>query len=699
MTLTPQRPGGRRALPMAGHTHANRSAVTCHLRCGDACFREVPNTTETSYFRDVAASALSRRTVLGAAAVGAATVAFAPQTGGRAAAAPLTTARGRGAASRATGLAFDAIGPVATTVDDVTVPSGFRWHPIIRWGDPLFARAPEFDRGRTRPPRRRPASSATTTTTSTSSRSTARAAARVLVANHEYTNETIMFPADDRPRRSRSAIAGPRTASPSSSCARRHRASRGPTSRRAPAEPPHHRRHRRSQLDGPAAGSALLRTAATRPAARARHPEQLLRRHDPVGHRALRRGKLQPATSAPGDRPDAEQSATAWRRSDCARLGAVDDALRRRRTDTRTSPTASAGSSRSTPSTRLHAAQAHRDGPLQARGRQRHRRRRRPRGGLHGRRRALRLPLQVRLHATRTAPASQGAAQHDAARRGRPVRRQVHRRPRRPRSTAPASCRADGAFDGTGEWLPLAVDGESVVPGMTTEEVLVYTRLAADKVGATKMDRPEDVAAQPASPARSTSRCTNNTDRGKVGKEAADRGQPAQRQQATATSWRSPSRRRPRGRRRSRWNLLLVCGDPATNAGDLLRRLPGRTRSRRSPARTTSPSTPRATCGSPPTAQPSTISYADGLFKVPLDGRRARPGAAVPGGPARAPRPAARSSTTATARSSSPCSTRARTAPGRSSTSYFPDFVGAGGTAGRGQFAGPRPTVVQVTRR
>ncbi|NWP33715.1 alkaline phosphatase PhoX, partial [Escherichia coli] len=32
---------------------------------------------------------------------------------------------------------------------------------------------------------------------------------------------------------------------------------------------------------------------------------------------------------------------------------------------------------------------------------------------------------------------------------------------------------ADGSFDGTGEWLPLVVDGESAVPGFTLEQVLV----------------------------------------------------------------------------------------------------------------------------------------------------------------------------------------------------------------------------------
>ena len=42
---------------------------------------------------------------------------------------------------------------------------------------------------------------------------------------------------------------------------------------------------------------------------------------------------------------------------------------------------------------------------------------------------------------------------------------------------------SDGLFDGSGQWLALTRNGESVVPGMSTEEVLVYTRLAADKVG------------------------------------------------------------------------------------------------------------------------------------------------------------------------------------------------------------------------
>ena len=56
---------------------------------------------------------------------------------------------------------------------------------------------------------------------------------------------------------------------------------------------------------------------------------------------------------------------------------------------------------------------------------------------------------------------------------------------------------AEGRFGGTGQWLPLVVGGKSRVPGKTLEQVLVFTREAADLVEATKMDRPEDIQRNP----------------------------------------------------------------------------------------------------------------------------------------------------------------------------------------------------------
>lgn len=49
--------------------------------------------------------------------------------------------------------------------------------------------------------------------------------------------------------------------------------------------------------------------------------------------------------------------------------------------------------------------------------------------------------------------------------------------------------------NGMGEWLPLVASNASL--GMTPAEIAVFTREAADKVGATKMDRPEWTAVSP----------------------------------------------------------------------------------------------------------------------------------------------------------------------------------------------------------
>lgn len=120
---------------------------------------------------------------------------------------------------------------------------------------------------------------------------------------------------------------------------------------------------------------------------------------------------------------------------------------------------------------------------------------------------------------------------------------------------------SDGAFDGTGTWLPLVRGDESLVPGMSVDEVLVHARLAADKVGATKMDRPEDVQPHPVT-GKVYAALTNNTDRGKPGKEAATEVAPRNgnrhgqileltedRDDAAATTF--------------TWSLPIVCGDPA----------------------------------------------------------------------------------------------------------------------------------------
>lgn len=88
-----------------------------------------PRTAETDFDR-VVDRAMSRRGFLGGLAV----------FGGAAAllgTSALTPAR---AASR---LGFDAVS--ANTLDTITVPDGYRWHAVATWGEPLWSDAPAFD--------------------------------------------------------------------------------------------------------------------------------------------------------------------------------------------------------------------------------------------------------------------------------------------------------------------------------------------------------------------------------------------------------------------------------------------------------------------------------------------------------------------------------------------------------------------------
>jgi secreted PhoX family phosphatase len=108
------------------------------------------------------------------------------------------------------------------------------------------------------------------------------------------------------------------------------------------------------------------------------------------------------------------------------------------------------------------------------------------------------------------------------------------------------------------------MNGESAVPGMSHAEVLVFTRMAADQVRATPMDRCEDVQPSPLT-GKVYVACTNNRDRGVDGEPAPDAANPREKSKnghiieiaerdnrVDATSF--------------AWNLFLVCGD-ADEAG------------------------------------------------------------------------------------------------------------------------------------
>ncbi|MDP9407812.1 MAG: PhoX family phosphatase, partial [Actinomycetota bacterium] len=163
---------------------------------------------------------------------------------------------------------------------------------------------------------------------------------------------------------------------------------------------------------------------------------------------------------------------------------------------------------------------------------------------------------------------------------------------------------SDEAFDGTGRWIPLVLDGKSQVPGKSVAWVLTFTRLAADRLGKelndqgdfpnpaapvvvnpalvpTRMDRPEDIQTNPVN-GRVYAALTNNSRRdGTVPDRQADEANPRTSTTGlvdatdTAPAARGPLTGNRHGQviewsetdgvagRDFYWKLLIVAGDPA----------------------------------------------------------------------------------------------------------------------------------------
>ncbi|MBT2594648.1 PhoX family phosphatase [Arthrobacter sp. ISL-72] len=684
-------------LPMLGHTKGKRSAVTCALKCDNACSGDVCNTSSNSYFRDIASTTMSRRAALGFGAAGALAVVL-----GNA-----VTSAGTAVADGGTGLAaaakdgfgksklqFAPIAPVDAAVDAVTVPEGFTWEPVIRWGDPIFNGAPEFDLNNQTAAAQEQQFGYNNDYTDILEIPGSKGRRAVLFANHEYTNESIMFPATMPADQVRAVGAAA------------HGLSVVELERKNTTKPWTYvkgaglnRRYLNStvyELTGPAAGSSLVKTVA-----------------DPTG-RAIK-GTLgncaggttpwgtilsgeenfngyfvAPGTSAGDKRYGLTSKAT-------ARQWELDDP----RWDTRNAGYENEANrfgwivevdpfdSTSTPKKHSSLGRFKHEGANVIVAESGHvvaymgdderfdylykfvsAEKYRPGTAAADRAHNMTLLSAGNLYVAKFTSSSPAAE-----------------------ITGTGVVPADGAFDGTGEWLPLVVDGKSAVPGMSLEEVLVYTRLAADKVGPTKMDRCEDVQ-----PSLLTGKvyvaCTNNSNRGTGTNEGATEVNPRNENRdghiveiietgdQTSTTF--------------SWNLLMVCGDPAQ--GDV-------TYFSGFPVDKVSPiSCPDNlafdTVGNlwiSTDGAPSGIKKADGLYKVTVEGAergKVEQFLAVP-------------------RDAETCGPiihdDERTVfvsvqhPGEDGSfdaqfSFFPDYVAAGTTPARGQVRAPRPSVIQVFR-
>lgn len=558
----------RRLLPLLStKPHAGgRSALTCRYRCGDACFQEVPNTSDNEYAGDIIASALSRRSMVRAAAVvtvasaaGAATV-LGPGSE-QAVAAPVAhpgQQPGKGGrVDGARGLRFEPVAP--NKKDKVTVPTGYGQNLVIRWGDPILRGAPAFN----------------------AAKQTAKAQAgqfgynndflsllplrgergrQVLVANHEYTDEVLMFRGYDPEKPTREQVEIAWAAHGLSVVVVEEERRSGSLT----AVSRHHLNRRLTatslfEMTGPAAGSPLLRTSADRSGIKVRgtlnncaggetpwgttlHGEENFNQYFANGGSDT--DKRYGIAAGPSERK--------WERFD-------------KRFDVKQEPN-----------------ESHRFGWV----------------------------VELDPYDADSVPRKRtalGRFKHEAAaprltEDGRPVvymgdderfdyfykfvssKRMKKGNSRAAREhnltlldhgtlyVAKLSADSpqdidgsgklpnDGEFDGSGVWIPLATDDISHVPGMTADEVYVFTRLAGDKVGATKMDRPEDVEPSPRT-GRVYLALTNNTDRGKPGKPGADEANPRNLNKhgqilELAENWDDPAGDG------FAWRLFLVAGDP-----------------------------------------------------------------------------------------------------------------------------------------
>ncbi len=546
--------------------NSGRSSLTCLYRCGNACANDAPNCSDNEYFGDMMRAAVSRRSVLRAGAVVGAVGLAAPVLGGgsaaaatRGSAAPTT---GLKASPRfAPGLDFATVAP--NVVDDVVIPEGFEKGVVIGWGDPLFKGVPAFDvHAQTAEAQRKQFGfNNDYLALLPYGRDT-----RLMVVNHEYTSETMMFPGYDaaNPTREQVEIAW---AAHGLAVVAVKLSDRNGSLRPIVGDGKNRRLHTGSEfeLTGPAAGHELLRTTA-----------------DPAGRTVLGTlnncgGGLTPwGTWLSGEENFNQYFANAATVTDpvqAARLkryGLGGTATERKwerfddRFDIAKEPNepnrfgwvveVDPYDPLSTPKKRT------------ALGRFKHEAAE-PRITSDGRVAVYmgddeRFDYFYKFVSDKKVARGQNAA---ARRRNASLLDEGTLYVAKfTGDSGPVDGSGqlpeDGLFDGSGEWIPLVRGTQSFVDGMSAAEVLLFTRQAADKVGATKMDRPEDVEPSPRS-GKVYIALTNNSNRGATGAAGADEANPRNSNKHGHVIELTESGN-DSGAATFGWSILLLCGDP-----------------------------------------------------------------------------------------------------------------------------------------
>ncbi|WP_194408967.1 PhoX family protein [Microbacterium cremeum] len=607
--------GFRRSLPLAEHARGKRLAATCQYKCANACLGPECNSSSNESFQQIASAALSRRALLGLGAAGALAIAV----GGLRGQAPVSGAAASGAAGAGAsfarpatgGLAFDPIAPVSRLVDEFHVPAGYVWQPIIRWGDPLFSSAPAFDIDNQTPEAQALQFGYNCDYIDVVADPSGKTG--VLVSNHEYVNPGIMFPPSADPAELQRRgdifkaaqgmavveITRKRTGAPWSYVVD------GKRNRRITVETVF-------ELTGPAAGSDLVKTAA-----------------DPEGrwvHGTL--GNCAGGTTPWGTILSGEENFNGY-------FAWAADTPAQKRYQASASTSTSTGWEKYDPRFDAHnpdyVNEPNRFGYI------------------------VEIDPQDPASTPRKHTAM-GRFKHEGANvivaeDGRVVaymgdderndylykfvsKNKISGSRKKNldllsegdlyvakfSGNSPANeilgtgaLPGDGLFDGSGQWIPLTQNGESVVPGFSTEEVLVHTRLAADAVGATKMDRPEDVEPNPTT-GKVYLALTNNSARSAA---TLDEANPITGNryghviEMTETAGQAGTT--------FGWSILLLCGDPAVFANSYFAGFPKELVSPIScPDNVAFDSAGNLWISTD--GAPSTIGYNDGLFLVPLEG-------------------------------------------------------------------------------